>query len=451
MSRAILLMLVGALGGLLGWLISEPFAPKVYTDVVAWGRFETIMGFAVGSLVGMGIGGVSGYFQGSRKHLIRGIVFGLIFGFLGGRLGISLGSKIFDMVLAGRDQLTANPVSIIVARAAGWSIFGGFLGLAEGAVGMNIRRAVQGLVGGLIGGFAAGIVFDMVGMTIGAAIALGNPGQAKEVGAIPRAIGLTTVGAGIGLFIGIIEAVSKVAWVRLVLGRNEGREWQLDGAQTNLGRDERAHIPLFGDPNVTSLHAMILKTGRNYVLQDNQSPIGTGLNGARVMQAPLNHGDTIMIGSHQLQFFLRGGKAVPRPVDGRVMMPMQQPMAPMPQQVPMNQTVMHQPVPQPHPMAPTQAVAPLSFTLLATAGPLAGQRFPVLSSMEIGREIPSIPLATDSGVSRRHASLLPTPGGLQVTDLGSTNGTLVNGARVQSTLCQKGDFVQIGSSTFQIE
>jgi pSer/pThr/pTyr-binding forkhead associated (FHA) protein len=408
-----------------------------------------IMGFAVGSLVGMGIGGASGYFQGSKKHLIRGLIFGLIFGFLGGRLGIMLGSKIFDMVLGGADQMSSNPISIIVARAAGWSIFGGFLGLAEGAVGMNIRRAVQGLVGGLIGGFAAGIVFDIVGNTVGIAVALGgNPGQVNEVGAIPRAIGLTTVGAGIGLFIGIIEAVSKVAWVRLVLGRNEGREWQLDGAQTNLGRDERAHIPLFGDQNVAPLHAMILKNGRSYILQDNQSPIGTGLNGARITQANLNHGDTIMVGSHQLQFFLRGGQPVSRPVDGRVMVPVSHPStAPMQPGMPSNPTVMQQPVP----MAQTQAVAPVGFSLFATSGPLTGQRFPVMGAMEVGRENPSIPLSTDSGVSRRHASLLPTPGGLQVTDLGSTNGTFVNGVKVQSSLVQKGEILQIGGSTFRIE
>jgi len=43
---------------------------------------------------------------------------------------------------------------------------------------------------------------------------------------------------------------------------------------------------------------------------------------------------------------------------------------------------------------------------------LAGQRFPIFAPTEIGRDVPGIPVAFDTSMSRRHASLAPGPGGL---------------------------------------
>jgi len=48
-------------------------------------------------------------------------------------------------------------------------------------------------------------------------------------------------------------------------------------------------------------------------------------------------------------------------------------------------------------------------------------------------------------VSRIHCRLTATPnGGLEVRDLDSTNGTFVNGTRVQSAQLSSGDRLQIG-------
>jgi len=54
----------------------------------------------------------------------------------------------------------------------------------------------------------------------------------------------------------------------------------------------------------------------------------------------------------------------------------------------------------------------------------------------------------DDGISRRHAKVCPGPdGGFQVVDLGSTNGTYVNGTRVDVVALKDGDKIQIGSNT----
>jgi len=56
----------------------------------------------------------------------------------------------------------------------------------------------------------------------------------------------------------------------------------------------------------------------------------------------------------------------------------------------------------------------------------------------------------DDGLSRRHARVLPTAEGLQVEDLGSTNGTTVNGQRIQRALARPGDEVAFDALRFRV-
>ena len=59
----------------------------------------------------------------------------------------------------------------------------------------------------------------------------------------------------------------------------------------------------------------------------------------------------------------------------------------------------------------------------------------------------------DPGVSRRHIQFLITPGSppqIEVHDLGSTNGMLVDGHRITSTRLQDGSQVRIGSTTLVV-
>ena len=57
----------------------------------------------------------------------------------------------------------------------------------------------------------------------------------------------------------------------------------------------------------------------------------------------------------------------------------------------------------------------------------------------------------DSRVSRRHARLAARNGVLVLTDLGSTNGTRVNGHRVTEVVLGAGDRVQIGETSLLVE
>ncbi|HEX7601445.1 MAG TPA: FHA domain-containing protein, partial [Polyangiaceae bacterium] len=53
----------------------------------------------------------------------------------------------------------------------------------------------------------------------------------------------------------------------------------------------------------------------------------------------------------------------------------------------------------------------------------------------------------DDGISRRHARVIVEGTVVRIEDLQSSNGTLVNGARVDSQTLKDGDKIQIGSTT----
>ena len=90
-------------------------------------------------------------------------------------------------------------------------------------------------------------------------------------------------------------------------------------------------------------------------------------------------------------------------------------------------------------------------SLRFTAGPLAGRRVEVTSALVLGRQAADL-VIEDPQVSRRHASVRPAGDALEVEDLGSRNGTWVNGARVGGvTRLAPGDQVRLGDTVLEVE
>jgi hypothetical protein len=82
----------------------------------------------------------------------------------------------------------------------------------------------------------------------------------------------------------------------------------------------------------------------------------------------------------------------------------------------------------------------------------AARRIPVSGApMRIGRAPECELVLKDSRVSRRHARLHARDGVLLLTDLGSTNGTRVNGHRVTEMVLGAGDRIQIGETRLMVE
>jgi hypothetical protein len=82
-----------------------------------------------------------------------------------------------------------------------------------------------------------------------------------------------------------------------------------------------------------------------------------------------------------------------------------------------------------------------------------GRRLTLTEPATVGRGPGSaIRLDEDEYVSSRHALITPADNGVWVEDLGSTNGTYVNGAAVTtSRLLQPGDVVRIGDTQLRID
>jgi hypothetical protein len=81
-----------------------------------------------------------------------------------------------------------------------------------------------------------------------------------------------------------------------------------------------------------------------------------------------------------------------------------------------------------------------------------GRRIPVADRPVVIGRLSScdIPLG-DPQVSRRHAEVRRDPEGFTVFDLGSTNGTVVNGSPVRERRLADGDELRIGSATIRFE
>jgi len=70
----------------------------------------------------------------------------------------------------------------------------------------------------------------------------------------------------------------------------------------------------------------------------------------------------------------------------------------------------------------------------------------------IGRSRDCDVVLADTNVSRRHAEIRPAPNGWTVSDLGSTNGVLLNGRRVNgATPLGAGDRIEMGTSELRFE
>ncbi len=91
-----------------------------------------------------------------------------------------------------------------------------------------------------------------------------------------------------------------------------------------------------------------------------------------------------------------------------------------------------------------------AFKLLSTAGDLTID-LTQSRTIVVGRAVTSDLPIYDPTVSRRHAEVSLVDGGVRVQDLGSSNGTFVNGTRVSETVVSDGDVVTFGKVAFKVQ
>jgi len=97
-------------------------------------------------------------------------------------------------------------------------------------------------------------------------------------------------------------------------------------------------------------------------------------------------------------------------------------------------------------------VSERSWALRFISGKYQGGEYPLADSGEliIGRSSELDLVLIEDMVSRKHARLTLAAGGITIADLGSTNGTFVNGEKVRRAQLKEGDRILIGTSILKL-
>ncbi len=94
---------------------------------------------------------------------------------------------------------------------------------------------------------------------------------------------------------------------------------------------------------------------------------------------------------------------------------------------------------------------PLKAYLAILTGEKAGSQYPIPndSGTVIGRSSECDIHVEDQDASRQHAAIQPIGDEYYLRDMGSTNGTLVNGQSVEKKILRHGDKIAIGKQVLQ--
>lgn len=276
--RAYYYAVVGAIGGLIAWQISDwlglSFMPNLFLS-------EAIVGALIGLSVGLLIGATEGVVTLSPARAVRASLFSGPLGLVAGAVGLPLGEWVFQMVGAE-----------FIGRTLGWGLFGMLIGVAEGATGKT--QMWKGALGGFLGGMLGGVLLEAARRW------LNDPLMGK-------AAGLMLLGASVGAFIALITVLLSRAWLEVTSGKLKGAEFILDkfmnpkGPSAIIGSDAlKADIAL-PDPDIAPQHAMLTGAGTHFNLKD-MSLNGTFVNSRKIELATLSDRQKIRLGNTELVY-----------------------------------------------------------------------------------------------------------------------------------------------------
>ncbi len=417
--------LAGLAGAALGWIPVELVSHgHTITQVESfWTQVLGIFAMALfWGLVGGLIVGAQGKSLQITPVVTRRSLIGLAICFVIGVPAVYYSNVVFTMILSaggwGANQ-AGSEIYLRAARIVGWVLMGFIcgagVGLASGSLGDlagSLRNVIKGAVGGWVGGFVGGVAFDIIG--------------ANASGLYSRLFGLCALGLAVGLMIGLVQELTKSAWLNVEAGRLRGRSFNIDRAVATLGRAEENQVGLFGDPGVQPRHAAIERRGNDYVLKSLAVQQGVTVNGNRIETVTLREGDRIGISNYELSFHLRRASAP----GARAMAP---PRAAIRTDV--------------GPTVSAQGAAASAPCLTDTGG--ARHELRPGAPTTLGRAMDNDIVVADASVSRHHATIVPQNGGFALRDLSSQNGTFIRGQRIDGARqLSDGDDVRLGDAPF---
>jgi ABC transport system ATP-binding/permease protein len=237
----------------------------------------------------------------------------------------------------------------------------------------------------------------------------------------------------------------------LIIRHPDGSQTEQELAdQLTVGRSEGNDL-ILSEGGVSRKHARFFIEGAAVMVEDVGSANGTFVDGEAINEAvPLSAQAQVIIGDYEISL-----KPKPKP-KAKTSAQRAAPRAKSPSVAAAPSTRAVQAVkPSDRGAAlarKSKAASSSAPTLKAVNGPLEGQAIKVEGLMVVGR-VASVDLQIeDDSVSRRHAELNVVRGQVVVKDLGSANGTAVNGEPIEEeTTLAAGDLVQFGTIEFVFE
>jgi hypothetical protein len=231
----------GLAGALAGWGAMEPF----FIDGPEQSWADHLMVPSVLTAICFGCGIAESVVERSAKRaairgavaLGAGAVLGFIFNFIA-----NIFYSILLSIAAGGGDLTPDSPAWWACRAMAWALFGASAGLVYGAVGMNGKKLLYGVLGGILGAGIGGALFDPIGMAV-------------DTGALSRGIGFGIFGLATGVAIGLVESALKDRWLYVSAGPLAGKQFILYKPVTTMGRSQGCDIYLFKDLSIQEMHA----------------------------------------------------------------------------------------------------------------------------------------------------------------------------------------------------
>ena len=214
----------------------------------------------------------------------------------------------------------------------------------------------------------------------------------------------------------------------------DGREYSVESAPLSLGRDAGSDVVVTGN-DVSRHHAEIRNEVDGYLLLD-LSVNGTYVNGERIGKTHvLARADIIRIGNDEFRFYADAlGTSIPKAEPESAGPPAAPPPPPPPAGAVQRLSDTMHGIPEAEPQRntpPSPEAAPLA-SLLFRSGEFKGRRLPIkVPVVNIGRGDYNDVVIGDASVSTMHAKLQRREAVWILTDLGSTNGTYIEGERLR--------------------
>lgn len=245
------------------------------------GLWSGVIALFIGLLMGIG----EGIFYGSKN---KALIYGAIGAGVALVMGIISGNLAQWMYASWLPDDPSDFVSSLV-RGVGWGIMGLGVGAAIGLIKPEKRRILFCSLGGIVGAFIGGFIFNYIMKFVSNDI-------------VARAIGIIVMGALIGIGVGLLEQFAKSAWLKVVRGEFEGKEFLVFAGTTSIGNNGSNMIVLFKDKLVEEHHCDIVQDGGKYLIVNRSKQMGTLVNGNPVEKQYLQHGDSITVGNSVLVF-----------------------------------------------------------------------------------------------------------------------------------------------------